>query len=645
MRRILFISCLLFPVLSLYLIAQETITKVAIETYPSDRRVRPFESMVLQLLVYGDVNDRSGEKKNVQLRQNATGFKILDKNGGWLSKPFLYQGNKTLSNELKTTNPLEALLGVGKDFVWQDSVLYTAPEKPGKYKIEVRVAGKVAEVEIEVAPKASSSKVPEKVAFPGENVRSDPYLKLAQHYAPYLAQETWFTPKADYLARFDYDGDWHGDNNWDDLGIGSSQAYVYYTAMETGTHWFVIYNFFHPRDYSDRCVAGTCHENDNEGLILTIAKEGTPFGRLQVMETLAHNNIYSFRDDRRIKGGVHDVEGEIEWWNQSHPVVFIESGGHGVYASTSGHSRFNLSRGFTTGTGVTYVYKGKAERPLYVNDREVGYELLPIVDQWWNRVETGEKDKMFDEYFTYQPLGGRPPTRISPIPGSFLGRKEASNKAKPFWGWNDNLTSKKKVLAVGQWGLDPAYAVSRNLQFPATEPFSLDYVFNPYLSPDNIRLPAVISSDGRVIEPQSSSQPTARPDQVKNSRGPSGLLSQVASLPELPSYRSKDYNVKSKEGTLNLRLYVDGSLKIFIQGDKITYEVENGRPPRENGSDFTQPLPDVPLKSFNIKKKDGRGEVQVVEQPSKGNQYGACLQINDPKGGEDRYWVEIKWKR
>ena len=67
-------------------------------------------------------------------------FKILDKNGGWLSKPFLYQGNKTLVNELKTTNPLEALLDVGKDFIWQDSVLYTAPEKSGKYKVEVKVA-------------------------------------------------------------------------------------------------------------------------------------------------------------------------------------------------------------------------------------------------------------------------------------------------------------------------------------------------------------------------------------------------------------------------------------------------------------------------------------------------------------------------
>jgi hypothetical protein len=103
--------------------------------------------------------------------------------------------------------------------------------------------------------------------------------------------------------------------------------------METATHWFLVYNFYHPRDYSDKCIVGTCHENDNEGLIMTIAKDGSQYGRLQTMETLAHNNIYSFRADNRIKDGVHDIDGDIEWMG-SHPVVFIESGGHGVFAST-----------------------------------------------------------------------------------------------------------------------------------------------------------------------------------------------------------------------------------------------------------------------------------------------------------------------
>ena len=42
-------------------------------------------------------------------------------------------------------------------------------------------------------------------------------------------------------------------------------------------------------------------------------------------------------------------------------------------------------------------------------------------------------------------------------------------------------TKKENILGDGQWGLDPAYAVSRDLTFPPGQPFSLEYVFNPYL--------------------------------------------------------------------------------------------------------------------------------------------------------------------
>ena len=64
-------------------------------------------------------------------------------------------------------------------------------------------------------------------------------------------------------------------------------------------------------------------------------------GVCKTMETLAHNNIYSFRADNRVKDGVHDIDGDIEWVG-SHPVVFIESGGHGVFASTTSHARFSV---------------------------------------------------------------------------------------------------------------------------------------------------------------------------------------------------------------------------------------------------------------------------------------------------------------
>ena len=306
--------------LSIFLVplahAQEKITKLEIKTVPADRRIRPFETATIQAIITGEVVDKNGEKKTARLKRNGTSFRIADQGGGWLSKPFLNQDGEGIQSAFSLASRIALnrgdLLGNAEDFVFQDTVLYTAPEKNGKYTIEASLGGEKAKTTIEVDSKAKSYKVSERTSFPSENNR-DPYLTLVQHYAPYVAQETWFTPKADFLSRFDYDGDWKGSNNWDDLETGSSQAFVHYAVMETETHWFLIFNFFHPRDYSDKCVAGTCHENDNEGMIMTIAKDGSAFGHPAVIETLAHNNVYSFASDRRIKDGVHNIDGGIEW--------------------------------------------------------------------------------------------------------------------------------------------------------------------------------------------------------------------------------------------------------------------------------------------------------------------------------------------
>jgi hypothetical protein len=142
-------------------------------------------------------------------------------------------------------------------------------------------------------------------------------------------------------------------------------------------------------------------------------------------------------------------------------------------------ARFSGSGDFPPGTGVTYIYKGVAERPKHANDREVGYDLLPIYNHWWLRA--ADRSEAFDVFATYQPAGRRPAMKIASIGTCFLGRKHAPNKAKPFWGWHDRATQKKKVLSSGQWALDPAYAVSQNLRFPAGMPFALDYIDNPYL--------------------------------------------------------------------------------------------------------------------------------------------------------------------
>ncbi len=582
---------------------QAAVTEIKLRTDPAESRVRPFETLVVQVRAYGKDGD-----KTVRLQRSVSQVRVKETAGGWVSKPFAFQGkeDEKFFDEGKSAawNIYNEATG---QFVIKDSVLYTAPEKPGKYQIEAELEGKRASLEVEVAADAASRKRAETVSFPAEPRKDDPYRPVVEHYAPFVAQETWFTPKADIPARFNFDGDWQGDNNWDGLETGSSQTYLYYAAMETETHWFLIYNIFHPRDYSDRCVVGTCHENDNEGLILTVAKDGSTFGRLQVMETLAHDNIYSFTADTAIRNGVHDIDGGIELYQETHPAVFVESGGHGIYGTRASASRFTLARGeFQSGTGITLVYKGTAERPRHANDRLVGYELLPIRDEWWMKAEEGKwKDRTFDDYFRYQPFGNRPGISFA-IGGAFLGRKEASNKAKPFWGWHDTQTLKKKILATGQWALDPAYAVSRDVSFPSGRPFSVDYTYNPYLG---------IDLRASKPEPQNPPAPAVSP----------------------PSSGATPH------GRVEISAMIDGTVDLYITRNTGRWEVQSGQPVSQRSATFSASLPAAPGGAWSVSKLAGRGKVALVEKPTDENGYTVRIRIEDPQRGADLYRILLQW--
>lgn len=79
----------------------------------------------------------------------------------------------------------------------------------------------------------------------------DADLALAARYAPVFYQGLGQTPRFDYITNFDFDGDWRGDNNWqnaDDPRFPLA-AWVYFSVCETATHYFIHYAVFHPRDW------------------------------------------------------------------------------------------------------------------------------------------------------------------------------------------------------------------------------------------------------------------------------------------------------------------------------------------------------------------------------------------------------------
>ena len=295
-------------------------------------------------------------------------------------------------------------------------------------------------------------------------------LALATYYAPVIYQGV--ATDQDYITRVDFDGDWISNNNWEHQPTGDLSAYVYYSVIETESHWFIFYSLFHPRDYESKPCdeVNGCHENDMESIQLAILKDGSRYGRLQAMETLAHGDIYLYVADENVQPGYLDITGPV-LMEGNRPVVYVETYGHGIY----GH-KLDLKPGV-----VVYRVGEEAERPAGMNT-QAHYRLLPIYEELWSRRESIGPGQTFDRPFFYGP---------NVIPAAFDGDDYGMDKANTPWGY-DQATGFK--LHRGDWFLDPAKAMGFHAHYP--EPFSRRYVSNPYLQDLNLLSPEGESTRG-----------------------------------------------------------------------------------------------------------------------------------------------------
>ncbi|MFC7440768.1 hypothetical protein [Laceyella putida] len=281
-------------------------------------------------------------------------------------------------------------------------------------------------------------------------------LDLAYRWAPVHYQDTDSTDAdADYLTSVNYDGDWNAKNNWEnqDDDVGRLRADVYYSVVETETHWYIAYSFFHPRDWVDYPDFGLdTHENDMEGVLAIVRKDGSVYGKLEGMVTVFHTNFYSFTpSDSPLTNGEENIDGTLRmvtYDGAPHPTTFQEAKGHGVKA-------WNGSD-FPGGDGVIYYpdrYTG--EVPTDGNDRSVKYRL----------VDTFASEGLWAHRFDSQTFASW---------GSFAGDNGKDNAANAAWGWDDGDDS----VARGAMATDPAHLT--DVYFNGLGNFSSAYVRNVY---------------------------------------------------------------------------------------------------------------------------------------------------------------------
>ncbi len=282
---------------------------------------------------------------------------------------------------------------------------------------------------------------------------------LAYRYAPVIYQ--FAASDQDYITAFDFDGDWVGNNNWEHQPTGDLSAVVYYAVAETETHWFLFYALFHPRDYillGDCATDGGCHENDLEALQLVVEQDGSPYGQLVALETLAHGDIYLYLpDDGPVAPAYLPRDGPIQT-EAGRPLVYVEAGGHGIHGRTAA-----IPSGL-----VVYRVGRRAERPQRIPDPHVAYRLRPIYDTLWaHRTEMGN-GRAFDRPFSY---------RGHILPAALDGDDYGLDKANTPWGYPQATGD---LLERGDWFLDPARALAYHARFSG--PFSRRYLHNPFLN-------------------------------------------------------------------------------------------------------------------------------------------------------------------
>jgi hypothetical protein len=336
--------------------------------------------------------------------------------------------------------------------------------------------------------------------------------EIAAHFAPVFYQGLGDQRRHDYITNFDFDGDWRGDNNWNNSADERfpHRAFVYYGVSETPTHILIHYAVFHPRDYKGGAGARgpllseiiregarrggrydltglsseavLAHENDMEGCLIVASKTGADFkqARVAFVETLAHDRFLKYTTeavavDERGRPAFDSVRLEA-----GHPELYIEPKGHGIVAYVGGEKQSPAN-----GT-IVYKFAGRAEDPDKSPQNATGYDLLPLYTTIWSRARGGVNPTFGAAYkygaraFTVAQTSNRALKRtvnLGTVGTAFRGSKGAPNIARPPWGWFDR---NEREPAHGSWFFDPTATVKR--RFKLGDNFSVAYTHAPFLA-------------------------------------------------------------------------------------------------------------------------------------------------------------------
>ena len=102
-------------------------------------------------------------------------------------------------------------------------------------------------------------------------------------------------------------------------------------------------------------------------------------------------------------------------------------------------------------------------------------------------------------------------------------------------------------------------------------------------------------------------------------------------------------DVPQGKGQCDIRLQVDNEVEVAVRGDVVSVRTLAGRDARDDGSECNEPLPGGNVQGFNFEVKDSRGDIRLIEEPSRRSGGAVIVRIRDSSGGEGRYHFRLSW--
>ncbi|MFZ5478017.1 MAG: hypothetical protein ACOZNI_14680, partial [Myxococcota bacterium] len=316
--------------------------------------------------------------------------------------------------------------------------------------------------------------------------------EVAERFSPVIYQDVadgfWGEDeyrRLDLLAAVDFDGNLDALDNVENAATTALPGVVYWDVIETETHLYVLYAFFHPVDWND--FNGVDHENDMEHAWLVVEKHADGSLSLAFVHTQAHGQLLAWTDGDVAGDGFDVSEGGLSLEGE-HPRLFVEAHGHGPASCSHGGGlpfvgAIDCDPADDEDMVVYRAGQTSAEPDVSADAPvEATYVLVSSREALWPHAASRD---LWDEFFTYAPSAGD--FEVNGALG-YLGHDMAGDEGGGAgtapWGYlvDDSFLGGTTYGARGDWLFDPAalYATLYDDPCEANAGFR-NYLSNPYL--------------------------------------------------------------------------------------------------------------------------------------------------------------------